>query len=384
MRGFDTIEYRNRVTKAFELMEKNNLEMLLLTSPQNFRYFTGLDSYFWESPTRPWFILLSLGNDPTAIVPSIGETALQNTWIKNIKTWQSPNPEDEGVTALQDVILNINKNGCTIGCEMGKESYLRMGINDFNKLNKILPNHRFVDASNVIWELRMIKSNNEISKMEKIINIASQAFDDLPNDIHIGLTEIEITNIMKKKLLNLGADHTLYMSCTSGFGGYKQIICDPTEKKLNEGDVLVIDTGSTLDGYFCDFDRNYGFGKLSNEAKMAYEILWEASETAMQLVRPGNTCSNINNAMSKILDKYTNASNSVGRMGHGIGLQVTEPPSIMKNDNTLLQENMIIAIEPCLEYAPGIMLVQEENILVTKNSFKRLTSRTPKEMPIIG
>ena len=384
MRGFDTIEYRNRVTKAFELMEKNNLEMLLLTSPQNFRYFTGLDSYFWESPTRPWFILLSLGNDPTAIVPSIGETALQNTWIKNIKTWQSPNPEDEGVTALQDVILNINKNGCTIGCEMGKESYLRMGINDFNKLNKILPNHRFVDASNVIWELRMIKSNNEISKMEKIINIASQAFDDLPNDIHIGLTEIEITNIMKKKLLNLGADHTLYMSCASGPGGYDQIICEPTEKKLAEGDILVIDTGTTLDGYFCDFDRNFGFGKLSNSSLMAYEILWEATENGMKNAKPGNTCADISNAISKILEKNSPISNNIGRMGHGLGLQLTEPPSIMSNDNTLIRENMIITIEPCLEYAPGIMIVQEENILITKNGYERLTSRTPRSIPIIN
>ena len=104
----------------------------------------------------------------------------------------------------------------------------------------------------------------------------------------------------------------------------------------------------------------------------------------MQKVRPGNTCEDINNVMSKILDKYSNASNSIGRMGHGIGLQLTEPPSIMKNDKTLLQENMIIAIEPCLEYAPGIMLVHEENILVTENSFERLTSRTPKEIPIIN
>ena len=233
MRGFDKTEYKERVNRALKLMESRNLEMLLVTSPQNFRYFTGLDSYFWESPARPWFILLSQGNDPIAIVPSIGETALQKTWIKNIKTWQSPNPDDEGVTVLQETILKINKHGCTIGCEMGKESYLRMVINDFNKLNYNLTNHKFIDASPLIWKLRMIKSSNEISKMKKIISIASQTFDELPNYINIGQTEIEIANIMKKNLLDLGADHTLYMSCTSGSGGYNQIICDPTEKKIS-------------------------------------------------------------------------------------------------------------------------------------------------------
>ncbi len=88
--------------------------------------------------------------------------------------------------------------------------------------------------------------------------------------------------------------------------------------------------------------------------------------------------------MSSIIDKHSVSLNSVGRMGHGIGLQLTEPPSIMKNNNTLLKENMVIAVEPCLEYAPGKMLVQEENILITNNGFERLTSRTPKKMPIIN
>ena len=173
------------------------------------------------------------------------------------------------------------------------------------------------------------------------------------------------------------------MSCASGLGGYNQIICDPTEKKLIDGDVLVIDTGTTLDGYFCDFDRNFGFGKLSNKAKKTHEILWEASEAAMKHAKPGNTCSDISNAMSSIIDKHSVSLNSVGRMGHGIGLQVTEPPSIMPNDNTILEENMVLAIEPSLEYAPGTMIVQEENILITKNGFDRLTSRTPKSIPII-
>ena len=87
-----------------------------------------------------------------------------------------------------------------------------------------------------------------------------------------------------------------------------------------------------------------------------------------------------------LLNKFSvfSISNNVGRMGHGIGLQLTEPPSIMAEDNTPLQENMTIAIEPCLEYAPGIMLVHEENILITSNGYERLTSRTSQTIPIIN
>ena len=120
MKGFSKAEFEERLKKTRLLMQEKELEMLLVTSPHNFRYFTGFDSYFWESPTRPWFLLLPVNDDPIAIIPSIGKTALQKTWIKNLITWKSPNPEDEGISALQNAILSINSNKCLIGCELGK------------------------------------------------------------------------------------------------------------------------------------------------------------------------------------------------------------------------------------------------------------------------
>ena len=384
MRGFLKKEYKDRVFNLQKKMQYNNIDLVLITSPHNFRYFTGLDSYFWESPTRPWFLLINQSEDPIAVIPSIGETAIQKTWISKIFTWPSPQPDDEGINILTNSIKNLIKNKGNIGCELGQESHLRMSINDFDKLKKNMSNYKFINASKIIWQLRMIKSKEEIKKIKKIISIASDVFDNLSNKIDIGMTEIEICKIFKKELLNKGADHTLYMSCASGKAGYDQIICNPTEKKLQDGDVLIIDTGTTLDGYFCDFDRNYGFGNINKDVKNAYLTLWEASEKALEKVRSGLTCADINNAMSSVLNKYNRLYNNVGRMGHGLGLQLTEPPSIMHNDKTILKENMILTIEPCYEYLPGKMLVIEENILVTKDGFELLTSRTPKKLPIIN
>ena len=88
--------------------------------------------------------------------------------------------------------------------------------------------------------------------------------------------------------------------------------------------------------------------------------------------------------MNLVLNKSKLPSNNVGRMGHGLGLQLTEPPSIMHDDKTVLKENMILTIEPSYEYIPGKMLVIEENILITKDGFELLTSRTPKKLPIIN
>ena len=384
MRGFLKEEYKNRISNLQKKMQINNIDVTLITSPHNFRYFTGLDSYFWESPTRPWFLLIPQSEDPIAVIPSIGETSLKKTWIKKIYTWPSPQPEDEGITILYQSLKNLLKNNGNIGCEIGPESNLRMSICDFDKLRAKLSNFNFIDASKIIWQIRMIKSQNEIEKIKKIISIASNVFDNLSNHIKIGMTEIEICSFFKQELIKKGADHTLYMSCASGQGGYDQIICDPSEKKLLDGDILIIDTGTTFDGYFCDFDRNYGFGNVKKETIYAYSRLWEASEKALEIAKPGNTCANISNAINLVLNKSNLSSNSVGRMGHGLGLQLTEPPSIMNNDKTVLKENMILTIEPCYEYLPGKMLVIEENILITKDSFELLTSRTPKILPIIN
>ena len=384
MRGFPASEHRERISKLQINMQDNRLDAILVTSPHNFRYFTGLDTYFWESPTRPWFLLIPQNSDPIAIIPSIGKSALEKTWIENIQTWPSPQPNDEGLTALKTVIIKTLPRKSNIGCELGFESHLRMSINDFDKLIDNLINYKFLNASDIIWKIRAIKSKNEITKIRQIITIASKVFDKFQEKLHVGMTEIEICNIFKKELIDKGADHTLYMSCASGQGGYNQIICNPSEKKIINGDILIIDTGSTFDGYFCDFDRNYGFGKISKESKDAYTVLWEATEKGLENASPGSTCQDISNAMLSVLNKFGLTSNNVGRMGHGLGLQLTEPPSIMPNDTTILKENMIMTIEPCFEYTTGKMLVHEENILITKNGYERLTTRTPKTIPIIS
>ena len=107
MRGFSEKEYQERTSKLQRKMQDNNIDVTLITSPHNFRYFTGLDSYFWESPTRPWFLLIPQSNNPIAIIHSIGEVALKKTWIQNIQTWPSPQPEDEGISTLINSIKNI-------------------------------------------------------------------------------------------------------------------------------------------------------------------------------------------------------------------------------------------------------------------------------------
>ena len=382
MNDFPKEEFTNRISKIQENLEQENIEAIIITSPSNFRYFSGLDSNFWESPTRPWFLIISKNDPVKAIIPSIGITAIEKTFIKNIEVWQSPNPKDEGVSLLKKTIKNYPKNS-NIGFELANETHLRMSIQDYIKIKEELSDYNFVDSSKIIWNLRKIKSEIEIKYISKVCSIASKVFDNFPDKIYPKINEREATSIFKKELINNGVDYIMYMACASGQGGYDQIIANSTEKQLNNGDILIIDTGSTVNGYFCDFDRNFGFGKISQTSLDAYTKLWEATESTLEIIKPGISCADIYSALSNYLLKENN-NGSVGRMGHGLGLQLTEPPSIMQSDQTILEKNMIITLEPSIELSKNTILVQEENILITADGYKLLSTRTPEKLPIIN
>ena len=382
MMSFPKEEYLKRLDNIHKKLENENIDAIVITSPANFRYFSGLDSNFWESPTRPWFLIISKNGKIKALVPSIGLSAIESTFIKDIEVWQSPNPKDEGTSLLKKIIKTFPKNS-NIGFELGMETYLRMSIKEFLKIKKDLQEYNFIDSTNIVWSLRKIKSDLEIKNIEKVCSITSKVFNNLINKISLGMSEREIATIFKKDLINNGVDYIMYLSCASGINGYNQIICNPSEKKIGDGDILIIDTGSTLNGYYCDFDRNFGFGNINQKSLDPYNKLWNATEKTLEIIKPGISCKEVYESLSKNLFS-SNVKSNVGRMGHGFGLQLTEPPSIMIDDNTILEKNMILALEPSIEIENDLMLVHEENILITQNGNRLLSSRTPKELPVIN
>jgi Xaa-Pro aminopeptidase len=381
-RGFSTQEFEQRLIKAQDVMQQYKLDGVLLTTPQNIRYFTGYDSQFWESPTRPWFVIVPASGKPIGIVPEIGESEFKKTWLDDIKTWPSPRPEDEGISIVKSTLEHLTKIHGQIGAEFGKEMTIRMPVKDLFKLKENLHTN-IVDGSDAIWEMRMIKTNTEIERIKKICSIASDAYYDLPSKLNIGDTEREAVNKLKIDIINRGADNVPFMPGISGEGGVSQIVCGPSDRIIEKGDILFIDTGSTFDGYFCDFDRNFAFGSATSEVEKVNEILWNATEAGINAAKPGVSTFDIFNTMNKIISDGNAVGNNVGRLGHGLGLQLTEPPSHRPGDNTIIKENMVLTIEPGMEYAKGKMIVHEENVVIRKDGAELITKRAPKEIPII-
>ena len=366
------------------MMAKADIAAILLTTEPEVRYFTGFLTPFWQSPTRPWFVVVPAEGKPVAVIPEIGRDCMARTWLDDIRTWSSPCPVDEGITLLVDLLRSLDIGKRSIATPMGPETSLRMPLADFLRLRAAVEPATFVDAQPVIRSLRMIKSAAEIDKITYICRVVSDVFEDLPQHLHVGMTEADIFRLFKVRALNAGADDVPYLVGGAGPGGYGDIISPPSARPSQPGDVLILDTGAAHDGCFCDFDRNYAFGNVADEVKRAHEVVYDATEAGLLAARPGATCADLFLAMNAVLDAGGAMGNDVGRLGHGLGMQLTEWPSNTPDDMTTLAPNMVITLEPGMTFAPGKVMVHEENILITDGAPMLLSRRAPREMPVIG
>ncbi len=382
-RGFPVSEFEERLAHAQALMADADLAGLLVLTEPEVRYFSGFLSQFWQSPTRPWFLLVPAAGKPVAVIPAIGAETMGRTWIDDIRTWPSPTPDDEGVTLLAEAVREIIGSG-RIGLPMGAETCLRMAQNDFHRLQRELPDNTFVDGTGIVRTLRMVKSAAEIGKIAYVCDAVSGVFEALPTFVSTGMTDQEIFRAFKIECLKAGVDDVSYLVGAAGPGGYGDIISPPFGRPTEEGDVLILDTGCVFDGYFCDFDRNYAFGAVSNEAARAHSVVYEATDAGFAAARPGATTSDVFRAMQEVMEKGGALGNDVGRLGHGLGMQLTEWPSNTEDDGTEIVENMVLTLEPGMTFAEGKVMVHEENIVIRADGAEYLSRRAPAVMPVIG
>ena len=382
-RGFDPTEFESRVERAQALMAEQSIDLLLLTTEPEFRYYTGFLTQFWLSPTRPWYLLVPAAGVPVAVVPEIGVPVLERTWIDEIRSWPAPTPHDEGVSLLVSEIESLGAARGRIGVPMGPETSVRMPLSDWTRLLVTLPAADVVDASPIIRAQRMVKSEREITKISHICRVASAAFDRVPHFAERGMPLDEAFRAFKIALLEAGADDVPYLVGAAEADGYGDVISPPSGRPLVDGDVLMMDTGAVWDGYFCDFDRNFAIGHASDPSRRAYDTLYRATEAALAVAVPGASSTDLYRAMQSVIVDAGYDAGNVGRFGHGLGMQLTEWPSHTATDNTIIEAEMVLTLEPSMEFAPGKGMVHEENLVVRSDGPELLSRRAPAELPVI-
>lgn len=378
-RGFEPAEFQNRLDRAQSLMAGAGLDALVLTTETDVRYFTGFLTRFWESPTRPWFLVVPQSGLPIAVIPSIGAALMRKTWITDIRTWSAPDLTDDGVTLLADTIRQVIGAGGRIGVPDGHGTHLRMPLQDYQRVQDLLPNVRVTGDHRIIETLRRIKSDAELAKIERACAIAGQAFDRVGEIAGAGVPLDQVFRDFQSLCLAQGADWVPYLAGGTGPLGYDDVISPAAPEPLQQGHVLMLDTGLVWDGYFCDFDRNYAIGPVSDEVHSAYAKLLEATQAGQEAAVIGATAADIYHAMDRVLTGGRGGGDA-GRLGHGLGMQLTEWPSFIATDPTEIVAGMVITLEPGITMSDGSVLVHEDDFAITEQGARQLTPRAPERM----
>ena len=390
-RGFPEEEFAARCAAAQAAMAREGVDAMLFASEAEIRYFTGFLTPFWQSPTRLWFLVMPPAGKPVAVIPSIGAPLMRSCYVGEVVSWASPAAEDDGISLLHDVLRRHLSDASRLGLMMGRETALRMPLADFIGLRERLAEVALCDMTSAIQQIRMMKSHREIAKIRHVCGLACDVFDTVPDWVAAGMPLAELFRRFRIEALGTGVDDVSYLVGSAGPDGYDDIIAPPDDRPLQAGDVLMLDTGCVWDGYFCDFDRNFAIGRASQAALDAHHRLNDAIEAALMTVRPGALARDLFTAMDRVLrpdGAHEDGGDDVGRYGHGLGIQLTEPPSHTGWDETELAAGMVLTLEPSIAYRAADggarMMVAEENILLTGDGAELLTRRAPRDLPVIG
>ncbi|MGB1356979.1 MAG: aminopeptidase P family N-terminal domain-containing protein, partial [Candidatus Puniceispirillaceae bacterium] len=179
-RGFSDAEFAARTERAQIQMAAEGLDGLLLMTEPELYYFSGFQTLFWQSPTRPWFLFIPASGKPIAVIPEIGAELMRRGWLDDVRTWSAPQPEDDGISILTELMSPLASKSARLGLMKGHETLLRMPLGDWERLMAALPGIRVADATGLMQALRMVKTDAEIEKLAHICAIGSATFAATP------------------------------------------------------------------------------------------------------------------------------------------------------------------------------------------------------------
>ena len=375
---FPKDEYDTRYKRARECMAKRNLNTLLATSLPSYAYFGGHRiPNMIPNRSRPFIVVVPRDAPPCLVIQVPFAAAAERTsWVKDVHTWSGL---PFRVDSLADCLTRLGLSDSRIGCELGLEDKLGISYNDFTRLKQLLPKATFEDASDIFSDLRMIKSERETAKLRQACKTTGEAYSEFFRNAKIGMTEDEIYRMLYRSMISAGADNPSFISVKLYPGGIST--CPPTSRRAKAGDVVWIDMGATFENYQCDFSRNGVFGEPSKEQKQAHQLVVDVTQECVKMVAPGVAVSKVATQCSKELKLRGIPEKAMGRIGHGIGLDYLELPSVSPTDPTILKEGMTITIEPGLLDKTAYYVI-EQNLAVTSSGHERL-STFPDDLQVI-
>lgn len=398
---FEADELRARAERARALMDQRGIDVLLATGDfsagLNYYYFSGHQPRDYQlNYSRPHVMVLPREGEPFLYVYNVNEqNARDLSWVEDVVPY---NPPFDGAD-LGEHLRKRGFGGARIGAELGIDQRVAMPLTEYQRMLEGLPDATFVDAGDLLWQLRMIKSEAELAYIREADRINGEAHKLALSRIKPGDSEIDVARIYGEAFAACGSVRPPYgqilivSEAKSRALGHRSRMLGPLpEYTLGDGDLLFVDSGVVVEGYWGEFNRMGVVGEAT-PAKVRHHdairtIIKRAIEEALV---PGRTYREIMEDMVRYTLElgYTrdHLKQYVGppyfHLCHGIGLTSSEPPFVRMDSEDVLQAGMVLSVEAYIR-EDEVTFGSEEDVVVTEDGCHVFSDTDPGLIPIGG
>lgn len=353
--------FKKRISKIKEALLINKTEAFLVTKPENKFYISGFSS-------SNYYILLTEAKDYLLTDFRYIEAAK-----KLVDTFEIVKIDNEN-TALKFI---HEKNFETLGIE-----YKSVTFDFYNELKKTAKISKTIPCDNIIEEIRTIKEVWELDKITQAAEIANKGFVYILDFIKPGISEKQIAMELEFFLKKNGADGLSFDSIIASGKNGALPHAIPSDKKVETGDFVTMDFGVLLDHYCSDMTRTIAVGRVSEKQKEVYNVVLKAQETSLSQIKVGVSTKSLDSIARNIINEAGYGEYFGHGLGHGVGLEIHEAPTLNQSSSETLKANMLVTIEPGI-YIPEAFGVRIEDLAIVGESDIIILTKVDKKLIII-
>jgi Xaa-Pro dipeptidase len=367
--------YLPRLQRLQAALSKAGFDCAAVVAGPNLYYLTGLSLHLSERPIVGFF---TTQGDPVIVAGALEEPKITTGAPYPIRPFTYTDA-DGPVAAFRQAAQGLN----LLNAHLGVESR-RMRVMELRLIEDAFGNPRVDAAEGIFAELRMTKDPAELKAMREAVRIAERALEATLPNIRVGMTEREIGTELMMQTLKAGSEGDLPFApiVASGPNGALPH-ATLTDRPIQPGDLITLDWGAAKSGYIADLTRTFALGEVDPELKRIYELVKAANAAAKAAARPGVACADVDAAARKVIADGGYGEYFIHRVGHGLGLEGHEDPSMHGRNETSLAPGMTFTVEPGI-YLPGKGGVRiEDDVVVTADGCESL-STYPRDLQVIG
>jgi Xaa-Pro dipeptidase len=359
----------DRYARVQQATTEEGFDYLLLTSPPSIAYVSG----FHAKPYERLIAALIPNDGPVRlVVPSLEEEAARaaSDDETQVYVWRDEEGPGQALTAA------LERPGLRVGIEKG-----HLTVSHF----ELVSSHsgiRLDGCDVLITRLRMAKDAGELELHRSAAAVVDRALARLASEIRPGRTEAELASALIQILPEEGADDVGFAPAVLAGTNSALPHGSPGRRELATGDLLIVDIGAAVGGYHADITRTYVVGAEPDaRQRELFELVHEAQQAGIAAAKPGTACHEVDRAARSVIEAAGLGAHFVHRTGHGLGLEVHEPPSLHAQNTEQLPEGAVITVEPGV-YLPGYGGVRIEDDVAVTASGPEVLTRAPVGLEI--